>query len=258
MLSLVLAPPAAGAPAGVLELRAEEVTVRSGGAVIDARGAVQITDGTHRVRADRAVYTVRDRRIELTGHVAIDSPDATLAAARAVILLTRERRLNSVEAAGGAALTSRGRLLKASRVSYIAGGEAITASGNVSLSLPPDLVATGQQLVATPAMARLAGRARVQTRDGSIEGDTLEVMEREQVAYVRGNVVSVVQTTTITAGAATLYGKERKVVFRDPVHLRSPGRVVEAEVVSVFYAERRIVAEGETTIRIEEEAPQRP
>lgn len=255
VLSLILASPATagGAPAGALELRAAEVTVRGGGQVIEARGNVRITDGTHRVRADRAVYTVRERRIELTGSVVIESPEGTLEAARALILLTPDRRLDSVEAAGGVELETRDRVLKASRVSYAVGGETITASGNVSLFMPPDLIATGQQLRADRATATLSGRARVQNRDGFIEGDAIEVIEREQVAHVRGSVRSVFQDTTITANTATLFGNERKAVFRDNVTVTSPGRTLQAQQVTVFYESRRLVAEGETTIRFEEE-----
>lgn len=254
MLALTLAPARAeAAPARALELRAEEVTARSGGQVIEARGNVRITDGEHRVRADRATYAVRERRIELTGNVVIESPDGTLEAARAVILLTADRRLDSVEAAGGVELETRDRVLKASRVSYAVGGETVTASGNVSLFIPPDLIATGQQLRAGRATATLSGRARVQNRDGYIEGDTIEVVEREQVAHVRGSVRSVIQDTTITAEAATLFGKDRKAVFRDNVTVTRPGRTLQAQQVTVFYESRRLVAEGETTIRFEEE-----
>lgn len=251
-------PPApAAAPAGAIELRAAEVTVRDGGRVIEARGEVRITDGTHRVRADRAVYSVRERRIELAGNVIITSPEGTLEAARASILLTPGRRLDSVEAAGEVALKTRDRVLRASRVQYSVGGEALIASGSVSLSIPPDIIATGAQLRAGRGTATLSGPARIQHRDGFLEGDRVEVVEQDQVAYVRGGVRSVIGETTVTAEAATLYARDRKAVFRDNVRLTSPGRTLQATQVTVFYDGRRIVAEGETTIRLEPE-PERP
>ena len=102
-------------------------------------------------------------------------------------------------------------------------------------------------------MARLAGEAKVETRDGFIQGDTMEFSETERVAYVRGHVRSAFADTRITADAATLYGQERKAVFRDNVTVTRPGRTMHASLVTVFYTEKRIVAEGETNIRIDEE-----
>ena len=68
LLTLALVGPAgeaAGAAGRMIELRADEVTLRQGGAVVDARGRVRISDGRNRMTADRALYTVRAPRIAL-------------------------------------------------------------------------------------------------------------------------------------------------------------------------------------------------
>lgn len=255
----VLAVPVLAAPARTLELRASEVTVRDGGRVIDARGNVRITDGRNRVRADRALYTVRDRRIQLTGSVSVTGDEGTLESQRAVIRLTPQRQIDTVEASGNVKLQTRGRVLRASRVSYTVGTEAVSASGNVSLSMPPDIIATGQDLVVRGraggggSTATLTGQAKVQSKDGSMQADRMEFVENEQVAYARGNVTAVFQDSRITSSAATFYGRERKAVFREGVTVRRPGRTMKAEVVTVFYEDRRIVAEGETNITLDEE-----
>jgi len=101
--------------------------------------------------------------------------------------------------------------------------------------------------------ATLSGGASVQNKDGSIRADRLEFVEGEQVAYARGNVTAVFQDTRITSSAATFYGGERKAVFREGVTVKTPGRTMKAEVVTVFYEDRRIIAEGETNITFEEE-----
>jgi len=83
MLALIgaaAAAPASAAPPQAIELRASEVTVRGGGDVIEASGNVRITDGRSAVRAGRAVYAIRARRIELSAGVAIDSTEGDLRA----------------------------------------------------------------------------------------------------------------------------------------------------------------------------------
>ena len=256
MLALIgaaAAAPASAAPPQAIELRASEVTVRGGGDVIEASGNVRITDGRSAVRAGRAVYAIRARRIELSGGVAIASTEGNLGAERALLLLSADRRITSVEAAGGVRLQMRDRVLEAGRVSYTIGALVASASGDVRLSFPPDLAASGQQLTLRGSVARLTGEAKVETRDGFIQGDTMEFSETERVAYVRGHVRSAFADTRITADAATLYGQERKAVFRDNVTVTRPGRTMHASLVTVFYTEKRIVAEGETNIRIDEE-----
>jgi len=235
------------------ELRASEVVVHDGGRLVEARGDVRATDGRTSVRAGEAVYRVAERRILLSGGVAVVGPEGTLRAATATIALGADRRIGAVEAAGRAELASGGRLLRAQRIHYAVGGSEVTAAGNVTVFLPPDLTAGGERLTLRQGVAALTGGVRLRHRDGVLEGDALEVSEADQVARARGNVRSRWQEVSITAQAATVYHRERRAVFRDQVTVSSPGRTMHSALVTVYYAQRRIVAEGETTIRLEEE-----
>lgn len=257
LLLLAAAPPAGSAPSRAIDLRATQVTVADAGRVIEARGAVRITDGRSVVRAERARYSIMSGRIELAGAVVVDGPAGNLRAERALLFIAGDRRITSVEAAGAVALTAGGRRLQADRVTYAIEGTSASASGNVRLRLPPAIAASGARLDVRGAVAVLSGGAKVETPDGVIEGDSIEVSEREQVAFVRGNVRAAFDDTRVTARAATLYGGERRVLFRDDVVVVRPGRTLRAASVTVFLEEKRIVAEGETTIRIDEERPDR-
>jgi hypothetical protein len=47
--------------------------------------------------------------------------------------------------------------------------------------------------------------------------------------------------------------REKKAIFRDRVTIVRPGRTMSADVVTFFYQQNRMIAEGETRIRIEDE-----
>ncbi len=262
LLTLMLAVPApAGSAPGArtIELRADTVILQDGGAVVDARGHVRITVGRDRAAAGRAVYAVRQRRILLSGGVTIRSPGGDLEASSAAIGLTPMSTIDTIQAAGQVTLQARQRVVRAERLTYTVTSGTVTAQRGVEVFFPPDLIASGEDLVMTRReLVTLQGAARVQTRDGYIQGDRIDVAEPDQVARVRGHVVGVFQETRVTAVAATFYGSEERAVFRGRVQVIRPAGTIQAEVVTIYYRQRRIVAEGETTIRVEDEAPREP
>ncbi|MDQ7818935.1 MAG: LptA/OstA family protein [Armatimonadota bacterium] len=338
---LTLALPAAGASAPTVRITADTVLAREAGQVIEARGAVTITDGRITIRADHLLYTRRDRRIRLTGHVAAVTPQGDLRARQVVVTLTPAGALEAVEAAGEVTVRSADRTLQAGRVRYrpvadimeatdgvvlrwadrtlqadrvryeagktfdadggvtvrwgdreltarrvvgVAAGQVLeasedavarwadrtiradrmvyrlaedvlTATGGVTLTTR-NLAATAQTLVARGARtATLGGRARMQTPDGELQADRIDVQVQEQTAQASGNVMGVFQDTTITSQAATLSVPDGYAVFRGQVTVRRPGRTLTADVVTFYYREHRLVAQGETTIRIQPETP---
>lgn len=256
MATALTIPSAVAAAARALQLQADVLTVRDQGQTIEARGNVRITDGRSTIRAGRAVYTLRDRKILLEGEVKIVTSQGDFAASRAVVLLDKENAIAFIEATGAVTVEAQQRVLKADRVTYEVAKAGLVATGNVTLFVPPDLIAKGGELVAKGReSATFTGRARVQNRDGFIEGDRIEVQERTQTAYIRGNVVSVFQDIHITAGNATLLAKEGQAIFRERVQVTRPGRTLSAEIATLYYRERRLVTEGPTNIRIEEERP---
>jgi lipopolysaccharide export system protein LptA len=262
---LVLLVLAAHAPAGTasaaartIELRGDEVILSQSGGVVEARGRVRITAGAIRMSADRAVYLVRARRITLSGHVTVSAPQGDLEADAARAELGPGNALETVEASGRVTLEAQQRVVRAGRMTYAIASGAVSADGGVEVFMPPDVIGRGRTLVMKSGeAATLQGRARIQTRDGYVESDRIDFSERRQVAFARGNVVGVFEETRITAAAATFYGRERRAVFRDGVRMTRPGRTIQAQVVTIYLQERRIVAEGETTIRLEDQ-PQRP
>jgi len=257
ILALAGGPTSGAAPPGRrVELRADDVTLRQGGAVVEARGRVRVTDGRNRMTADHAVYTIRPRRLVLSGHVVITIPQGTLTAASATAVLAPGAGVETIDASGQVTLRSQQRVVRAARLTYGVSARAVTADGGVEVAIPPDIMGRGQTLLMKGGeAATLQGNARVQTKDGYVEGDRIDFSERAQVAFVRGNVTGVFQDTRITSGAATFYSRERRAVFRDGVRAARPGRTIQAQSLTIFLQDRRIVAEGETTIRVEDEAP---
>src|SRR2546428_4089372 len=251
-LCLGLVPSARAAAPRAIQLNANTVTARDGGQTLEARGHVVVTDGRFTIRADQVLYDRKARQIRLNGNIRLTTPQGELTAGEAEARLTKEGELSAIQASVGVSLKSAGRTLKANRVAYQTKDDTLTATGNVMVSFPPDLIATGGALVAKGTDAvTVTGRPRIRNRDGFIEGDRLEVVAHTQIAFIRGNVVSVFEETRITAATAALLVKENRAIFRDKVSVTRPGRTMTAELVTYYYRERRLVAEGKTTIRIQ-------
>jgi len=235
-----------------IQINADVVTARDGGQTLEAHGRVVITDGRLTIRADLVHYDRTSRQIRLNGNVRITTPQGDLMAGEAAAQLTREGALAAIQASMGVNLQSAGRTLKANRVAYQAKDDTLTATGNVAVTFPPDLIAAGGALVARGTDAiTVTGRPRIRNRDGFIEGERLDVVAHLRVALIRGNVVSLFEETRITSATATLLVKDEKAIFRDKVNVTRPGRTMTAELVTYYYKERRLVAEGQTTIRIQ-------
>jgi len=247
--------PAHASASRPVQIFADIVTALDHGQVLEARGRVVITDGRITLRADRVLYNRTTGRIRLAGHVRVTTPQGALQAGEAAARLTRTGALAAIEASGGVTARSGDRVLTADRVRYQPMDETLIASGRVVLASSA-LTITAAELVAKGDDAAVAtGRPRIQHRDGFIEGDRLDAAIRAQIGFIRGNVVGVFSETRITAASATLLAKENKAVFRDNVTVTRPDRTMTAALVTYYYAEKRLVAEGQTTITIRETPP---
>src|SRR2546428_3040430 len=131
-----------------IQINADVVTARDGGQTLEAHGRVVITDGRLTIRADLVHYDRTSRQIRLNGNVRITTPQGDLTAGEAAAQLTREGALAAIQASMGVNLQSAGRTLKANRVAYQAKDDTLTATGNVVVTFPPGLIATGGELVA--------------------------------------------------------------------------------------------------------------
>jgi lipopolysaccharide transport protein LptA len=255
-LVCTLQPAGAQAAAQPITIHADVATAREGGQVVEAQGHVVLSDGRTTLRADHVLYRRRDGHIRLTGHVHIATVQGEMLADNATSQLGRKGHMELIEATGAVTVRSVDRTMRADRVRYETKDQTLTAIGHVEVVFPPDLAITGWTLVASGAeVAVLTGRPRIQHLAGSLEGDRVDIAVQSQIAFVRGNVRSQFGDTKITSALATLLVKEKKAIFRDHVTVDRPGREMTAEVVTYYYTERRLVAEGETTIKIRQPAP---
>lgn len=247
---------AAGAAAAVppFHLQADTIVVNSAAGIIDARGHVRLSDGRVVVVASRAVYSVRTRRIDLSGGISATSPDASLRSREAVILLGPKNSIETLDAQGAVAVRSQTRTLLADRLVYTIPTANASATGNVRISAPGG-VATGERLFTDlKRKTSTLTAARLITKDGTVTSDRLDIDESARRAVFRGHVNAGFQETKATAETATLYEREKKVIFRGGVRIDRGGRVLLADTVTFYYADNRLVAEGKTRIIV----PQTP
>jgi len=258
VVAVVLAaqPPAVWAAAQPITIHADAAIAREGGQVLEAVGHVVLSDSATTLRADYALYRRREGHIRLAGHVHIATVQGELSSDRATSKLGRKGQIETIEATGAVMVRSADRTVRADRVTYQTKDQTLTATGHVVVTFPPDLRITGGTLVASGTeVAVLTGHPRIEHPAGTLEGDRVDVAVQSQIAFVRGNVQSVFSDTKITSALATLLVKEKKAIFRDHVTVDRPGRTMTAEVVTYYYAERRLVAEGPTTIKIRQMPP---
>ena len=253
---LTLPPPPVWAAAQPITIHADVATAREGGQILEAVGHVVLSDSATTLRADYALYMRREGRIRLVGHVHLTTVQGELSGDRATSQLGRKGQFETIEATGAVMVRSAERTVRADRVTYQTKDQTLTAIGHVAVTFPPDLRITGGSLVASGTeVAVLTGHPRIEHPAGTLEGDRVDIAVQSQIAFVRGHVQSVFSDTKISSALATLLVKDKKAIFRDHVTVDRPGRTMTAEVVTYYYAERRLVAEGPTTIKIHQTPP---
>jgi lipopolysaccharide assembly outer membrane protein LptD (OstA) len=254
VIGLLLGHPTAAPaqPAGRLELRADALTVNSSAQTIVARGSVRITDGRVVVTAPQATYFIRERRVVISSGVSMTAPDGTLRSRTATVFLGPLNTLDRLDAQGGVVVRSGPRALTADRLVYVLSTERLTATGTVRLAVPTGM-ATGRSLVADLRVnTGTLTPAQIRSKEGTISGDRLDVDNTGRQGVLRGHVSGTFGTTRLTSEAATVYEREKKIVFRGKVRIARPGRVLLADTVTFYYTEDRLVAEGQTRILIQE------
>jgi len=218
---------------------------------------VRITDGRSVARAGRARYAVREGQITLAAGVVVQMPEGTMRSRDATVQLGKGQQINTVTGTGGVQIEVGARSLKADRIFYDVVLGDVIASGAVKVVVPPDVVASGGQLTANirTQVATFTGRARVQNPEWFIQGDRLDLDNRTQTAFVRDHVVAGFRKVQLSADLATLAVRDHKAVFRGHVQIKDPARIVTADQVTVYYQTGRVIAEGTTSVHIEEERP---
>lgn len=253
-------PPATAVPAAApaspaarrVTIQAEEMTVDAVSRVATASGRVRVTDGTTTATASRATLYHREGRGILTGQAKVVSTHEVLEGAEITIIFTTAA-ITRIVARGRASLEVDDGLVTAAEVIIVPNVQSATAQGEVTFFTPPDVIATGARLTyqRVRGTAVLEGRARVQNRDGFVQGARIEGFRRWERVVVTGGVHAVFRDIEVRSTAAEVLGAERKAVFTGEVHLTQAGRLLTTEKLTVWYAAGRFLAEGPTRVRIE-------
>lgn len=244
--------PATPASRPLLQVSADALQVDARTLVAVAVGRVRITDGTTTATAARATLYQREGRGVLSGRARVMGPQGVLEGEEIAVEFT-PRTITRVVARGAASLEAETLLVTARMVTIIPAADSVTAEREVTLLVPPDIIATGARLVYLRArgVASLEGRGRIQNPDGFIEADRIEVSRRGERAIATGSVHGVFRDSEIQSRTAVMFAAEKKAIFVGDVRVTQPGRRMITERVTVWYAVGRVVAEGQTTIRLE-------
>jgi lipopolysaccharide export system protein LptA len=252
----VAAAPATTAPGAPkpprITVSADVMSIDAVTRVVMATGRVRITDGVTTATAGRAMLYHSEGRGVLTGHSRVGGPQGVLEATEITIAYTA-KAITRIVARGQASLDGATGLLSASTLVISPATDTVTAEEGVRFFTPPDVVATGSRLTyqRSRGLVVLEGAARVQNADGFIEGERIDAHERGQRATVTGDVVGRFRDIEIKSRTADLFGLEKKAIFLGDVQVTQPGRSLFTEKVTVWYAAGRIVAEGQTRVRLE-------
>jgi lipopolysaccharide export system protein LptA len=129
----------------------------------------------------------------------------------------------------------------------------LAAEQKVTAFAKPDIVATGSTLSYYRAEGRivLEGVARVQNREGFLEAERLEGFRRWERVVATNNVHGRFRDIDVRSRAAEILNTEKKAIFSGQVHLTQPGRQMVTDRVTVWYNAGKVLAEGQTSVRLE-------
>jgi lipopolysaccharide export system protein LptA len=235
-----------------MEISADVMAVDAATRIARASGRVRITDGRTLATAERATLFHNEGRGVLVGQARVKGPQGELEGREITISYTT-KAITRIVARGTASLDAQGALTSANTITITPATEMLVAGRDVSVFVEPDIVGRGTRLTYERARQRvvLEGRARVQNRDGFLEADRLEGFQTTQYVIATGHVSGKFRDIEVRSAAAEIFHRERRAVFAGDVEFTQPGRRVGARRVTVWYETNRIVAEGQTSVRIE-------
>lgn len=244
--------PAGPTPGTRVSISADELSIDAAARVARAVGHVRITDGVTTATSSRATLFQKEGRGMLTGQARVVGPSGVLEGDEITVEYTA-RAIRRVVARGTASLEVETSLVSAQAVTVVPSTDTVTAGPRVTVFTKPDLVATANRLTyrRSRGIAVLDGRARLQSSDGFIEGDRLESDRRWELLTVTGDVHGIFRDVEVRSRNAEVSGAEKKAIFTGDVRLAQPGRRLTTDKVTVWYASGRVVAEGQTWIRLE-------
>jgi lipopolysaccharide export system protein LptA len=246
------AAPASPTPGGRLEITADDLTIDAATRTARATGRVRISDGQTVATADRATLYHREGRGVLVGRARVAGVQGDMEGQEITILYTT-RAITRITARGSASVDAEGVLTSAQLIVVDPAANTLVAEREVTAFTRPDVVANGSRLVyrRTEGHLFLMGAARVQNRDGFLEADRIEGLRRWERVVATDNVHGRFRDIEVRSRAAEVFLAEKRAVFTGDVTLTQPGRRLVTERVTVWYDAGRVVAEGQTTIRLE-------
>ncbi len=220
--------------------------------VATASGRVRISDGQTTATAARATLFHKEGRGVLVGGARVTGPQGVLVGEEITVEYTTAA-ITKISASGKASLESEGSRVRAQAVAIVPATDTVIAQRDVSFSTRPDIVARGMELIyqRSKGTATLSGQAYLQNHDGVLEGDRIEGFKSLERLVATGSVRGRYRDIEVRSRAAEVLGAEKKAVFTGDVYVIQPGRRLTTEKVTLWYGAGRVVAEGQTWIRIE-------
>jgi len=257
------APAGGGASGTPSNVRADQVSVDSRGATLLAAGHVSVTYGTLRVTSDSLRLNRSDGTAVFQGHVAATDPAGRALGDTVTLFATRDGRVVRALLDGHASVETPSYAVIADRIDADRARDRITADAHVTLFAQPDVIVTGARAAYdhrsgdAVILGSASAPATVQNRDGRIAGARVDFSRKDMRAVIRGPVTADLFDATLIAAGATIDLRRGIAVFAGgAVVSRRQGRL-EADEITVFYRDRRFIAEGRThmTYRDAEETP---
>lgn len=238
-------------PARPLDISADDVTTDRAGAV-RARGHVQVVYGAVRVKTDLFLWDRPGRAVKLTGHVVVTGPLGRVTGDAATLQVAGpDNQVVSAAVSGHAAFESPAYALMADQLAADRRTGRLAAQGHVTMVSAPDVVVTGDRGVydEKAQYAVVSGHATASSREGRLEGDWIELFRAEGRAVVHGPMKADVDGAVITGDQAAVAFRTQTAVFTGHVVVVRGLDTVWADRATLFYDDRRIVAEGQTRAR---------
>ncbi len=242
-------PPAARSP---IIITADALDIDAQSSIVIATGRVRISDGKTTATGGLATLHQSERRAVLADGARVTGPQGTLQATEIAMTYTTQT-ITRIAAHGEAQLQTRAGRLLAPSITITLTDQTLLADGGVTVLVPPDAKATGRRLTYgwTRGVAILEGDARAQNREGFVSGDRIQAEDRSRRATVTGSVLARFRDIEVRSLTAEVFGAERKAIFAGDVSVRQPGRELMTERATVWYETRRVVAEGQTRVRLD-------
>lgn len=234
-----------------LNVTADEVTVDNTGTGLVARGHVRMTYQAGVATADAMRLVKADRVTQFTGHVIVTDPHGRATGDDVTVTFTPDNQVSRIVMAGNAAAESRDYSLQADHILADRAAHRLAADGHVTAFSAPDLIINGDRATYNQdaRYGVVSGHAVVSNRGGRMLGDWVELFQDKQQAAVHGPVAAEVYGATITGQAATIDFVKASAVFAGHVTVTRRQGTLSADRVTIFYNDRRLVAEGTTHAR---------